>query len=72
MVLCGVVGGMNVVVAVIVCIDVNDDEVDETDIAGLVCSDDEVDSIVVVVTVGVKEAFGIKYISAFMYYSDIN
>ena len=58
-----------VVVAVIVCID---DEVDETDIAGLVCSDDEVDSIVVVVTVGVEEAFGIKYISAFMYYSDIN
>ena len=54
---------MNVVVAVIVCIDA---EVDETDITGLVCSDDEVDSIGVVVT------FGIKCISAFMYYSDIN
>ena len=40
------------------CIDVNDDEVDETDIAGLVCSDDEVDSIVVVVTAGVEEALG--------------
>ena len=47
-----------VVVVVIVCIDVNDDEVDETDIAGLVCSDDEVDSIVVVVTAGVEEALG--------------
>ena len=58
-----------VVVAVIVCIDV---EVDGTDISGLVCSDDEVDSIVVVVTVGVQDAFGIKYISAFTYYSNIN
>ena len=51
MVLCGVVGGINVV-AVIICID---NEVDGTDIAGLVCSEDEVDSIVVVVTVGIED-----------------
>ena len=66
MVLCGVVGGMNVVVVVVIAVRVcNDDEVDGTDIAGLVCSDD--DSIFVVVIAGVEEAFGIKYISAFMY-----